>query len=666
LSAGTLEATQIDATQIGPVFYADQFSGADSCAKVNAAMSAASSTAIVDARNITGSQTCTTNLNAIPAGVTLLIGNVTLNLPTSNTVLPGQNSYIIGTNQATSQIIGTVSGAGVVQLNNDAGSISYLTIKNTSSTSGSADISVNANHALIQNVTLVNSYVPLYVAQTANAYYGHYINIATGASAEGIVYNSIQIGNSLYQGNASTFELNSSQLAGGTNSCLDNEGSGGILVVGFDCENSPGYTFSAIIDNESGMAEPNMAIIGGYVEIGSTASTNYCVSGTNGFLQVYGMQWQSCNGVTGSVGVGNFGFGGASNAGLTDTSFNMFPGPGGRVEIGGNSSPGLLLQDNLGNPCLNIASVSSEVLGVSDCNNNPATFTFLIYGNEQVVAKATMAASTGTRAGFNLPQGTAPTSPVNGDLWTTSAGLYARINGATVGPYGTGGSGTVTSVSFTGDGVVDSSTPSSAVTSSGTVTATALTQSANTVLAGPSSGSAATPTFRALASADIPTSTWWVAPFFGNASANLSGSTNTIRGWGFTVPAPVTFSNIYAESNTADALGLYSVAIANSSGSLLCHPTTGHNIPTAHAVMTNACGEGSVTIYPGSVYILLTTGNATTGLLQGSGTNGFVLPYYNATMSGCTSASGVITGPCSSVALAAAVNGSSVPSFTLH
>lgn len=34
-------------------------------------------------------------------------------------------------------------------------------------------------------------------------------------------------------------------------------------------------------------------------------------------------------------------------------------------------------------------------------------------------------------AGFNLPHGAAPTSPINGDLWTTTSGLFARINGTT-------------------------------------------------------------------------------------------------------------------------------------------------------------------------------------------------------------------------------------------
>ena len=39
-------------------------------------------------------------------------------------------------------------------------------------------------------------------------------------------------------------------------------------------------------------------------------------------------------------------------------------------------------------------------------------------------------------AGFNLPHGAAPTSPANGDCWTTTAGLFCYVNGATVGPYG--------------------------------------------------------------------------------------------------------------------------------------------------------------------------------------------------------------------------------------
>ena len=51
-----------------------------------------------------------------------------------------------------------------------------------------------------------------------------------------------------------------------------------------------------------------------------------------------------------------------------------------------------------------------------------------------MLGELTTAAPTTATSGFNLPHGSAPTSPVNGDTWTTSAGLFARINGVTIGP----------------------------------------------------------------------------------------------------------------------------------------------------------------------------------------------------------------------------------------
>jgi len=51
-------------------------------------------------------------------------------------------------------------------------------------------------------------------------------------------------------------------------------------------------------------------------------------------------------------------------------------------------------------------------------------------GRELVTTAPTAGAS-----GFNLPHGTAPSSPNNGDVWTTTGGLYGQINGVTQGPY---------------------------------------------------------------------------------------------------------------------------------------------------------------------------------------------------------------------------------------
>lgn len=85
------------------------------------------------------------------------------------------------------------------------------------------------------------------------------------------------------------------------------------------------------------------------------------------------------------------------------------------------------------------------------------------------------------------------------------AGQYPQYDGAnwicgTVTP----GSGTVTSVGLTLPAIF--SVTGSPVTGSGTLSATLATQTANLVWAGPSSGGAASPTFRSLVYNDLPTS----------------------------------------------------------------------------------------------------------------------------------------------------------------
>ena len=82
----------------------------------------------------------------------------------------------------------------------------------------------------------------------------------------------------------------------------------------------------------------------------------------------------------------------------------------------------------------------------------------------------------------------------------------------------------VTSVGFEGDGTVLSSTESGPVTGSGIFSATLLTQGANLILAGPTTGSAATPTFRSLVLADLPSIPW---SSLANPTGNLARSMGT-------------------------------------------------------------------------------------------------------------------------------------------
>jgi hypothetical protein len=160
--------------------------------------------------------------------------------------------------------------------------------------------------------------------------------------------------------------------------------------------------------------------------------------------------------------------------------------------------------------------------------------------------------------------GAAPTSPADGDFWCTTAGLFIRAGGVTIGPFassvgglaaigantvvgnftgssaapassaltdchsanqfvtytaaggasawgcgtatggGGGGVGTITSVALSLPGM-QCTVSGSPVTTSGTLTCTANTQTANTIYAGPASGAAAQPGFRPLVTADLPT-----------------------------------------------------------------------------------------------------------------------------------------------------------------
>jgi hypothetical protein len=110
-------------------------------------------------------------------------------------------------------------------------------------------------------------------------------------------------------------------------------------------------------------------------------------------------------------------------------------------------------------------------------------------------------------AGINLvPQANHPSPLQDGDLWITSAGLFARISGVTLQLNGSGGSGGsgggVSSVALTVPSFF--SVAGSPVTSAGTLAISANTQGPNTFLAGPTGGAASTPSFRTLLPADVP------------------------------------------------------------------------------------------------------------------------------------------------------------------
>lgn len=106
--------------------------------------------------------------------------------------------------------------------------------------------------------------------------------------------------------------------------------------------------------------------------------------------------------VTGTLPVANGG------TGVTSASANtVFAGP----TSGGDAAPGFR------------ALVASDVPSLSSV--------YLPLSGGTLTGKLNTLASATSGAGLNLPHGTAPTSPVNGDMWTTTAGLFLRISGGT-------------------------------------------------------------------------------------------------------------------------------------------------------------------------------------------------------------------------------------------
>src|SRR5580765_7347020 len=61
-----------------------------------------------------------------------------------------------------------------------------------------------------------------------------------------------------------------------------------------------------------------------------------------------------------------------------------------------------------------------------------------------LAGKLNFANSTSASAGFNCGIGTAPSSPIDGDIWCTTAGMFARINGSTIALGTSGGTLAVT------------------------------------------------------------------------------------------------------------------------------------------------------------------------------------------------------------------------------
>ena len=176
-----------------------------------------------------------------------------------------------------------------------------------------------------------------------------------------------------------------------------------------------------------------------------TAGGNLTVSGTGsntlgGDLLVGSGAWPSTNFGRSESRMVIAGSAGGGVLGIGDTQAGVAANRGGTLYLfarGTNSTTdiaGASLVSKRANATSGNFSSSLE-LGVStSATSNPVTQLTLTETAATFAGTVIAPAATASLAPLRIPHGTAPTSPTNGDMWTTTAGLFIRINGATVGP----------------------------------------------------------------------------------------------------------------------------------------------------------------------------------------------------------------------------------------
>lgn len=166
--------------------------------------------------------------------------------------------------------------------------------------------------------------------------------------------------------------------------------------------------------------------------------------------------------------------------------------------------------------------------------------------NSPVTTSGTLTAAFTTQSANSLFAG--PTSGA-GAVPTFRALTTADIPAL---PYGTG---TVTSVGLSLPSIM--AVTNSPVTTSGTLTGTLTTQAVNSIFAGPSSGSAAAPTFRALTTADIP------ALLYGDVFGPASATDNAVARFDLTTGKLIQ-NSVVTIGDTGATTGITTLAASTS------------------------------------------------------------------------------------------------------
>lgn len=216
--------------------------------------------------------------------------------------------------------------------------------------------------------------------------------------------------------------------------------------------------------------------------------------------------------------------------------------------------------------------------------------------------------------GLVLEEGSVPPSTTDSRLYNVGGNLY--FNGTLI--QASAGDGTVTSVGLTAPDIF--SVGGSPVTSSGTLALSLATQVANRVWAGPTTGSDATPTFRALVTADLPAVS---AAGLTGVVPVANGGTGLSSGTSGGVPAYTASGTITSSA----ALTQYALVIGGGAGAVpSVVASTGTATTVLHGNASAAPTWGAVSLTADVSGTLPVTSG---GLGIATGTSGGV-PYFSA------------------------------------
>jgi hypothetical protein len=165
----------------------------------------------------------------------------------------------------------------------------------------------------------------------------------------------------------------------------------------------------------------------------------------------------------------------------------------------------------------------------------------------------------------------------------------------------------------------------SPVTGSGTLTGTWNTQNANTVLAGPSAGVPATPTFRSLVAADIPALPY-ISTTLTSANIIVGDGTNTAAAVSMSGDASISNTGVVTLTNTS-VTGQAITGYVSGAGTIAATDTIlqaiqkldGNSVFTIHANFANINPADATTYYFGAQYTVAPGTGATARI--------FYIPY---------------------------------------